>query len=117
MIKRYNFLIITLLCLAFIAAGYQSFAVTADKTSGCAPLLVQFTGPAGVWDFGDGNPPVSTAANPGRQYLKAGSFKVIAPDGSSITITVYPKPVPAFDITEVAGVAGTVGVATGCSPL
>jgi gliding motility-associated-like protein len=119
MIKRCTFLILTLLCFAFILPVSQSFAqVTADKTSGCAPLLVQFTGPAGTYDFGDGTPPVATAANPGRQYLKSGSF-VVKLNGvaTGITIVVYEKPKPQFSITEVAGVAGTVGVATGCAPL
>ncbi|MES2731927.1 MAG: PKD domain-containing protein [Bacteroidota bacterium] len=119
MINRYFFLPITLLCFAFLLSGYQTFAqVTVDKTSGCAPLLVQFTGPAGTYDFGDGNPPVPTAANPGRQYLRSGTFTVKYNGASTgLTITVYEKPKPLFIITEVAGVVGTVGVATGCAPL
>lgn len=56
---------------------------SANPTSGCAPLSVQFTDlSAGVgsgitkwlWDFGDGTS--STAKNPSKTYLTSGSFTV-----------------------------------------
>jgi PKD repeat protein len=88
---------------------------------------VQLTGPAGEYDFDGATGPqgfTPTGANPGRQYLSAGTYTVLyranagsASTSTGLTITVYPKPVAAFTITEVAGVAGTVGVATGCAPL
>jgi len=126
--KRYTFVFVTLICLAIILPVSQALAqFSADKTSGCAPLLVQMTGPAGEYDFdGPAGPQgfTPTGANPGRQYLSAGTYTVLyranagsASTSTGLTITVYPKPVPAFTITEVAGVAGTVGVATGCAPL
>jgi gliding motility-associated-like protein len=128
MIKRYTFLFVTLICLAFLLPVSQAFAqFSADKSSGCAPLLVQLTGPAGEYDFDGATGPqgfTPTAANPGRQYLSAGTYTVLyRPDAFSpsvptgVTITVYPKPIAAFNITQVAGVTGTVGVATGCAPL
>ena len=100
--KKYLFAPVLSLLLSLLWAGNQSFAqVVADKTSGCAPLLVNFTGPAGTWDFGDGNPPVPTPANPGRQYLRPGTFTVRAPYCSTVSIVVYAKPQPQFAITRV----------------
>ena len=54
---------------------------SADKTSGCAPLTVQFTdessgSPTGyTWDFGDGSA-ASTEVNPSHTYTTAGTFSV-----------------------------------------
>ena len=55
---------------------------TANVTSGCAPLSVDFstTQNAGVtysWSFEAGNPPTSTLANPTVSYSATGSYDVI----------------------------------------
>lgn len=95
---------------------------TADITSGCQPLTVNFTDmstPAiqsWVWDFGD---PLSdynntsNQQNPSHVYNDHGTFtvslSVTTPDGCKDAytynnmITVYPKPVPVFTATPDPG--------------
>lgn len=68
---------------------------TADIYSGCSPLTVQFTPPAGVsnilWDFGDGSN--SNLDSPGHTFDESGMFLVtLFENGTKIgdtTITVY----------------------------
>ncbi|MBC7920641.1 MAG: PKD domain-containing protein, partial [Ferruginibacter sp.] len=125
--KCYFVLVGTVLSLLLLLPGYQGFAqFSASPSAGCAPLLVTFTGPAGEYDFDGATGPqgfVPTGANPGRQYLAPNTYQVLyRPNATGLvsavaTINVYPKPTPAFDVTEVAGVPGKVGVATGCAPL
>lgn len=55
---------------------------TADPTSGCAPLMVQFASTSSanatgfLWDFPGGNPASSTEENPVVVYSGAGTFDV-----------------------------------------
>ena len=91
-------------------------AQTASVTAGCAPLLVEFTPPAGVnaffWNF-DNNNNSSTLSNPTETFVDPGTYVVEFSLGSglpvlgSVTITVYPKP----DLDLVADPTG------GCAPL
>lgn len=94
-----------------------SIAQTASKTSGCAPLEVNFTSPAGAtkyyWDFGDGA--TSDKPSPDNVFTKPGTFIVkffAGPGGpqvgNSITINVYAKPLPEIITTSVL---------KGCIPL
>ena len=76
-------------------------SVTADKTSGTAPLTVQFTNtstgtptPTYSWNFGD-NTATSTATSPSHQFTAAGTYTVtltatnsVGTNSSSQTITV-----------------------------
>ncbi|HLG34502.1 MAG TPA: PKD domain-containing protein [Bacteroidia bacterium] len=83
-----------------------------DNSSGCSPLLVQFTdnsvttsGSAYLWNFGDNS--TSTLQNPSHLFLSDGTFlvslTVSSPAGCinsfSSTVTVNPNPVAAFLIT------------------
>ncbi len=80
----------------------------ADRTTGTAPLTVQFDGtqsfdPEGepllyLWEFGDGNPPVLEPA-PAHTFLSPGTFLVLFQvhddfgqmDSDTIEITVLPR--------------------------
>jgi PKD repeat protein len=65
------------------AAPALTASATADKTSGTAPVTVNFTGSASngtgpytyEWDFGDGSAH-STQQNPAHTYTSAGSYSV-----------------------------------------
>jgi PKD repeat protein len=85
------------------AAPNASF--TADHTSGCSPLNVQFTNTSTgavswYWTLGNGN--TSTLQNPSNLYIATGSYTItlIATDGNGVSdtasyvnyITVVPKP-------------------------
>lgn len=85
---------------------------TANQTSGCSPLSVQFTNTSTgavsyYWMLGNGN--TSTLLNPSNLYINTGSYTVtlIATDGNGVTdtaryvnyITVVPKPNAAFTAT------------------
>src|SRR5689334_3625341 len=108
-------LIISVCCLcrsvfmATPALAQPVASFTANQTSGCSPLNVQFnntsTGAVSFfWDFGDGN--TSTLANPSNIYSNAGSFNVMLVATSSLGqsdtliapgfITVNQNPVAAF---------------------
>lgn len=90
-------------------------AQTASTTQGCVPLEVSFTPPAGAssyfWTFGDGA--TSQLQSPTNTFINAGTYTVqfSASAGGAvigtITINVYPKPVPTFTATPTEG----------CSPL
>ena len=77
------------------------FSQTADVTTGCAPLPVTFTAPAGsttfFWDFKDGG--TSNLANPSNIFTTPGAYAVEfrnTPGGplvGTINVTVFPKPV------------------------
>jgi gliding motility-associated-like protein len=82
--------------------------LSADVTSGCAPLCVQFadlttiSSPGVItswsWDYGDGT---STSANPTHCYNTAGSYDVlltvVSADGCSSTIA-YPSYINVFAV-------------------
>ncbi len=91
-------------------------AFTADPTSGCAPLTVQFTDQSTgditsySWDFGDGN--TSTAQNPQHTYNNPGTYTVtltVSGAGGSDTetkvdyITVYDPITADFSGTPTSG--------------
>ncbi len=78
--------------LPLFAGAQANFSV--DTTSGCAPLLVNFTSTAPgassyYWDFGDNTN--STLPNPGKIYSQPGSYTVsftaTFPSGPPIVIT------------------------------
>ncbi|WP_456442762.1 PKD domain-containing protein [Caldithrix abyssi] len=91
-------------------------AFTADPTSGCAPLSVQFTDQSSgditsySWDFGDGA--TSTAQNPQHTYNNPGTYTVsltVSGPGGSDTetkvdyITVYEPITADFSGTPTSG--------------
>jgi gliding motility-associated-like protein len=82
-----------LMIMASLGASAQ-VSFSADVTSGCAPLAVNFTanapGATGYfWDFGSGTG--STLANPGKIYQSGGTFTVTLtvtyPSGPPTTVT------------------------------
>ncbi|MEZ4940251.1 MAG: PKD domain-containing protein [Saprospiraceae bacterium] len=91
---RITITLLTLLQTAFL------FAQTADVTTGCAPLEVKFTPPAGAtsffWDFKDGGS--SFLASPSNIFTTPGTYEVefratpADPILGTVTVTVYPKP-------------------------
>lgn len=116
-------LIVTLGCL-FLALGFGIHAqaqapvaqFTSDVTTGCAPVIVNFTdqstnGPTSWnWDFGNGV--TSTLQNPTATYFTPGIYTVIltASNGSgsnTITKTNYivisDKPVVDFSASDTSG--------------
>jgi PKD repeat protein len=73
-------------------------SVSADRTSGDAPLTVNFTGNADDsdgtfsirWDFGDGSPPVTNDLSPTHQYVNPGTFQVtltVTDDRGAVTVS------------------------------
>jgi gliding motility-associated-like protein len=90
---------------------------TANHTTGCAPLTVNFSNsttpaPNSVrWDFGDGT--TSTAIHPTKTYSTPGTYtvKLVAFNSSSCSdsivknayITVHPAPVAQFSANNTAG--------------
>ncbi len=103
--------IILLLGIVFIHFGVLNAQISANKTSGCAPLTgVEFTsGVAGDWDFGDGDFATNTS-NPSNSYSKSGTYEVTFNDGvnpeETLTITVFGKPSAKFSLVD----------STGCPP-
>ncbi len=87
------------------------FGVNGNQLRGCAPHTVNFLnnssgGTSFYWDFGDGSPIVSTTRNVDTVthiYLFPGVFTAVlrgtngcADTSTSLVITVFQKPVPAF---------------------
>jgi PKD repeat protein len=101
-------LLITLLTLLQSAL---LFAQTADVSTGCAPLPVKFTPPAGAtaffWTFQDGGS--SNLASPTNIFTTAGTYDVefretpAGPVVGTVSITVYPKPEIGFTATPESG--------------
>ncbi|MEM1216850.1 MAG: PKD domain-containing protein, partial [Bacteroidota bacterium] len=102
-------LLVSVVCLS------RTFAQSASITSGCAPLTVDFSAPAGqatfFWDFGNGAN--STDAAPSTTFAEAGTYTVELRTSAggdlvgSLTITVFTPPV----------VSLTVDTTRGCIPL
>src|SRR5690242_2868028 len=74
-------------CLATPTASFS-----ANQTSGCAPLSVQFTSTSAgavsyFWDLGNGN--TSTLPNPTNLYATAGSYTItlVVTDASGVSDT------------------------------
>lgn len=101
-------LLITLLTLLQSAL---LFAQTADVSTGCAPLPVKFTPPAGAtaffWTFQDGGS--SNLASPTNIFTTAGTYDVefretpAGPVVGTVSITVYPKPEIGFTAIPESG--------------
>lgn len=90
-----------LITLLTLLQSVLLFAQTADVSTGCAPLPVKFTPPAGsttfFWDFKDGG--TSNLASPSNIFTTPGTYSVEfrnTPNGplvGTINVTVFPKPV------------------------
>ncbi len=94
-----------------------SFTFTADPDSGCSPFALTFPPVLGAvayeWDFGDGS--TASGASPTHTYINTGISPLQYPvtliatnafgctDTLSDLVTVYPQPVPQFDIVEPQG--------------
>jgi gliding motility-associated-like protein len=89
---------------------------TAITTSGCSPLVVDFTDQSTgnptswFWDFGNGA--TSTLKNPSTTYFNEGVYTIKltvtnARGSNTLTrsalITVFGKPIPAFTVSDSAG--------------
>jgi gliding motility-associated-like protein len=104
-----------LLILLFVFGAQMIKAQTADITTGCSPLKVQFTAPdltAYYWDFVEGNTS-STLTNPEHIFTTPGTYQVKLFEGEggeeigTIEIKVYNDPEISFDTDKTSG----------CSPL
>jgi len=103
--------VLLLLILYVFVGGSVGIAQTSNINEGCLPLSVNFTAPTGYstyfWQFGDGSS--STIANPSNTYLNAGTFTatfretVNGPIIGSLTINVYPQPIPTFSTVNDQG--------------
>lgn len=98
------------LLLLFLVTKYsfsQTANFAADRFSGCAPIIVQFTDlSSGAttwnWTFGNGN--TSTLANPAATYTNPGTYNVLLTINKGTagersitkTITVFKNPVADF---------------------
>ncbi len=112
----------SLLFLLSILIGQGSSAQTASfttsVTSGCAPLIVQFTSTSSgsssyYWNLGNGASVPTSTSNPTTTYLNPGTYTVtLHINGStgpsaSKTIVVYPGPTVSFSASP----------SSGCEPL
>ena len=101
-----------------VAARAQVASFTASPTSGCAPLIVNFTNTSSGnisthrWVFG--NSGTSSFVNPSTTYTAPGTYTVqltvSGPGGSDVEtktayITVYPPPVVSFTHNNASGCA------------
>ena len=101
------------LVLALLCTPVFLTAQTANITSGCAPLSVNFTAPGGLtdhfWDFQNGAN--SGEVNPSAIFTEAGIFEVSLREGSggdlvgTVTITVFDRPDLSFTVDTTAGCA------------
>lgn len=115
------------LCLPFILLfSFQGYAqtmvaeFTANTTSGCAPLGVQFkdltSGNPKFWNWDFGNGTLSNVQNPSVGYATPGTYtvKLVVRNADGTTgitktgyITIYPSPTTSF----------TANITTGCAPV
>ncbi|MCX6181387.1 MAG: PKD domain-containing protein [Bacteroidetes bacterium] len=111
--KRKNFLFLIVLCQLFaITLCAQPIAdFTADKSKGCAPVLIKFTntstqGPISYsWDFGNGSTsteqdPSILFSLPGLYTVKLTSTNVLGSTSKTITIPVYASPSADFQANK-----------------
>ncbi len=113
-------LVVLLLLFGFQGKAQVTADFTSNTTSGCSPLVVQFsdlsTGPvtSWFWNFGNGN--TSTLQNPAAVYVTPGTYTVslTVSDGANNDtqtqtnyITVFQNPASNFTSTT----------ASGCAPL
>lgn len=92
----------TFLLVLFLVPVFCGISQTADINAGCAPMTVNFTAPGSAsswyWDFMDGAS--SNLQNPSNTFTTPGTYVVefrqttTGPIIGTVTITVYPKPVP-----------------------
>jgi PKD repeat protein len=104
--------------VTIISTAPPTAAFTANTTSGCAPLTVQFTnGSTGAasydWQFPGGNPATSNQPNPSVVFATAGTYTVTLTasnaNGTATatqTITVNAGPTASFT-TAVSGASAT----------
>jgi len=106
-------IILTAILILFYC--FISEAQIANKTIGCAPLIVAFSGPDGqpgyFWDFADNTS--AEVQNPTHTFTSVGTFNVQLFDMENgtlideVTITVLPKVASNF----------TADIRSGCAPL
>jgi gliding motility-associated-like protein len=111
-----SFRIKAILLLCLLGSALYVSAQTANINAGCAPMTVNFTAPgsasAWYWDFMDGAS--SNLQNPSNTYTTPGTYVVefrqttTGPLLGTVTITVFPKPVPQIITTSPL---------QGCTPL
>lgn len=97
--------------ITIVSSGPPTAAFTANPSTGCAPLTVNFTNnstgaTAYSWDFPGGNPATSTASNPTVVYDTAGVYTVTltatnANGSSTATSTVTVNTIPATSFTHI----------------
>jgi len=102
---------ILLLIASIIIISSNIQGQTADMTSGCIPLTVNFTAPNATdyfWDFNDGNS--SNDKDPEHIFTRSGNFRVVLYTDASqstqvgaIDITVYPDLIVDFNSDNVTG--------------
>ena len=103
--------LLTLMFTVFSLGAFSVANFTPDKTSGCPPLVVNFTDHSTgnpntwFWDFNNGN--TSTLQNPSAVFLSSGIYKVklIESNGTETDsviriITVFALPVVDFNVSS-----------------
>ena len=128
--KNYLYLFLLFLVVSFNLKAQVTANFSGSVTSGCAPLLVQFTdlstgNPISWnWVFGNGN--TSANQNPSAIYANPGTYTVTltssAPGSSDVEtklayITVYAKPTANFTLSEDTTCVGQNIVFTDASTL
>ena len=111
-------MLVALLALSVTSKAQVTAAFSASPTSGCSPLVVQFTdlstGPVTGWSWNFGNGNTSNLQNPAAVYVTPGQYTVTltVTDGSNnntVTqtnlITVFQNPTAAFTSTNPNGCA------------
>jgi len=74
-----------------LLACLSVFSQSADKTKGCAPLTVNFTGAAGLWDYDDGS--MESSSDPIHTFTAPGVYNVTYEGTLVSKITVYEVPI------------------------
>lgn len=111
------FILSILLCLGLRSMALVHADFTADKFSGCPPLLVNFTNtslPAGLnlrWSFDNGNysvlgTPSAIFQNPGIYQVKLVVTDGLETDSITKTVTVFRLPVVNFTAADIDVCAG-----------
>ncbi|MEN6609749.1 MAG: PKD domain-containing protein [Methanoregulaceae archaeon] len=105
--------------ITVIASSGPSASFSASKTSGTAPLTIQFTDTSSgdptswYWTFGDGS--TSTSENPSHTYTEAGSYTVkllVTNSAGSDTVSQSNFVVAAASATTTAANTATIPVAS-----